>query len=439
MNSISPSRISERLRQAGPIAFSAWSITAAFLTYFCMYAFRKPFTAGTFEGPELWNVGYKTVLVTAQIAGYMLSKVVGIKVVSEMPAAKRTAGILLLIGIAEAALLLFAVTPVPWNFVWLFVNGLPLGLVFGLVLAFLEGRQQTEALSAGLCASFILASGVVKSVGRELILSYGVSEYWMPFITGLIFVVPLLIGVWMLNQIPQPSAEDVALRSSRPPMTGEERLALFRRHAAGLSGLLIIFVALTVLRSLRDDFAVEIWNDLGIRGEPKVFAQCEFWVTLAVTFVSGAAIVIRNNRRAFLMSLGLVGAGFAIVAAAVDAQQTGMISAFPFMVLLGLGMYIPYVVFHTTIFERLIAAFRETGNLGYLMYLADSLGYLGYILLMLAMNRVSGDVNYLQLLNWVSTTVTIGSIGILAFVSVHYSRRLPRDTETADGHIDPDS
>ncbi len=34
--------------------------------------------------------------------------------------------------------------------IMLFANGLPLGLVFGLVLAYLEGRRQTEALSAAL-------------------------------------------------------------------------------------------------------------------------------------------------------------------------------------------------------------------------------------------------------------------------------------------------
>ena len=61
----------------------------------------------------------------------------------------------------------------------------------------------------------------------------------------------------------------------------------------------------------------------------------------------------------------------------IKTQQTGAINAFPFMVLLGLSVCIPYVVFHTTIFERLTAAIRENGNPGYLMYLADSLGYLG--------------------------------------------------------------
>ena len=48
----------------------------------------------------------------------------------------------------------------------MFLNGLPLGMVFGLVVSYLEGRRQTEALAAALTASFIVSSGVVKSVGR---------------------------------------------------------------------------------------------------------------------------------------------------------------------------------------------------------------------------------------------------------------------------------
>ena len=209
-------------------------------------------------------------------------------------------------------------------------------------------------------------------------------------------------------------------------MTRSERRAFLRRHATGLSGLLFIFVLLTVLRSIRDDFAVEIWKNLGIDRKPDVFARSEFWVMIAVTAVSGAAIVIRNNRVAFLTSLMLVGLGFALILATVSGHRAGWLSPFPFMVLLGLGMYVPYVIFHTTIFERLIAASRETGNLGYLMYLADSLGYLGYVVLMIAKNCMSEDMNYLRLLNDASVLISVVALAVLAVVAVHYSRRLSR-------------
>ena len=86
--------ISKRLARAGPTSFSMYCIVAAFGTYFCMYAFRKPFTAATYEGIEWLGIGYKTILVAAQVFGYTLSKFIGIKVVSEMPARYRAIAIL---------------------------------------------------------------------------------------------------------------------------------------------------------------------------------------------------------------------------------------------------------------------------------------------------------------------------------------------------------
>ena len=133
---------------AGDLAFTAWCVTAAFGAYFCMYGFRKPFTAAGYEGQTAWGRDYKTVLVVAQVLGYTLSKFIGIPVVAGMRPERRAAGILVLIGTAHLALLLFAVTPFPLNVACLFLNGVPLGMVFGLVIGFLEGRKLTEALTA---------------------------------------------------------------------------------------------------------------------------------------------------------------------------------------------------------------------------------------------------------------------------------------------------
>src|SRR5262249_13152966 len=136
------------------------------------------------------DVGYKTVLITTQVLGYTLSKFVGIKVVAEVQRQHRVALLLALVAVAEVALLLLGLLPAPFNSIGLFLNGLALGMAFGLVLGQLEGRRHTEALAAGLCASFIVADGVTKSVGAFL-LKQGVSEYWMPFTAGLLFVPPL--------------------------------------------------------------------------------------------------------------------------------------------------------------------------------------------------------------------------------------------------------
>ena len=102
-----------------------------------MYAFRKPFTAATFDVVPGWHfaLDYKIALVIAQAVGYALSKLIGVKVISEIEPARRSAAIVGLIGAAWLALIAFALVPAPWNIAALFLNGLPLGMIWGLVFA----------------------------------------------------------------------------------------------------------------------------------------------------------------------------------------------------------------------------------------------------------------------------------------------------------------
>lgn len=420
------SRITKRLERANPGAFSAWCIVAAFGVYFCMYAFRKPFTAGTFENDMLWGVGYKTILVIAQVFGYALSKFVGIKVISEMTPGRRAVGILTLIGLAHLSLLLFGLTPPPYNFVFLFFNGLPLGMVFGLVLSFLEGRKLTEALIAGLCASFIVSSGVVKSVGRSLIVYGGVDEYWMPFLTGLVFLLPLLLFVWMLSQIPPPRDEDIRLRSERTPMLRSDRRRFFRSHALGIFLLVFTYALLTIIRSIRDDFAVEIWRELGEDGKPSIFTYTEMLVMLGVVGINGAAILIHNNRKALETAFATIVIGFVAIAVAIAGFQQGWLTGAAFMVLTGIGMYVPYVAFHTTLFERMIAVFRDKSNIGYLMYLADAFGYLTYVGVMLFRNFSQTSIHYLNFFVGISLLICVVSIMMILLCWAYFRHKMTR-------------
>jgi len=41
------------LRSGSRLGLSAWCLVAAFGTYFCMYAFRRPFTAAEYAGYSL--------------------------------------------------------------------------------------------------------------------------------------------------------------------------------------------------------------------------------------------------------------------------------------------------------------------------------------------------------------------------------------------------
>ncbi len=416
---------SNRRRQLFVAAF------AAFCTYFCMYAFRKPFTAGTYEDQELLGLGLKTVLVISQLAGYMLSKFIGIKIVSEMQSKYRAVAIVGLIVVAEIALVGFALAPIWLKVVMLFFNGLPLGMVFGLVLAYLEGRKQTEALSAALCASFIMSSGVVKSVGRWLVQQQGVSEFHMPMLTGLIFFIPLLFSVLLLQATPPPDDADRELRTERKPIDRAGRQQFLKAYWPGLSMMVFVYVALTVVRTARDDFGVEIWRDMGVDKTPSVFAASETIVAVCVTALNAAAIWISHNLSALRATVAMMCASFALVAGSALMQSSRLISPFEFMVLCGVGLYIPYVAFHTTLFERLIAASRHPSNLGFLMYFADAIGYLGYTVVMVLRTRLESPEIVLPFFRTALLVASACSIVALIIAMSYFHRVLSSEQQPA--------
>jgi hypothetical protein len=279
----------------------------------------------------------------------------------------------------------------------------------------------TELFVAGLCASFILADGVAKSVGA-LLLNAGVAERWMPSAAGLLFALPLVLCVWMLRQIPAPSAQDEVARAPRMPMSGVERLAMLRRHGVGLFGIVLAYLLITVLRSTRADFAPEIWQGLGLGNQPAIFTQSELWVTLAVVVANGLLVLVTDNRRALLTALGLAVGGLGVALLALAGNRVGALPPFAFMVLLGVGMYIPYVAVHTTIFERLMALTRERGNIGYLMYLADAAGYLGYAAVVLARSTFPSKADFLGYFVWLATGLLVSALVAMSGAWVYFAR-----------------
>ena len=197
-----PSRLTVWFSGASSWVFVCVASWAGFSTYFCMYAFRKPFTAATYEGSGLFaGVELKTALVVSQLLGYALSKFVGIKLCSEARPEHRRTMLVLLIALAEAALLLFAVLPPGGQVAVMFLNGLSLGMVWGLVVWHLEGRQTSEILLAALSCSFIVSSGAVKDAGRWLMSAWQVPEAWMPAAAGACFLPPFLASVWAVGPV----------------------------------------------------------------------------------------------------------------------------------------------------------------------------------------------------------------------------------------------
>jgi hypothetical protein len=418
-------KLQERLARANPIVFTAVAGLAGFCAYFSMYAFRKPFSAATFEAVPGWHfvLDYKIALVLAQVAGYALSKLIGIKVVSELSPARRGVAILLLIGISWLALVAFAVIPAPWNVTALFFNGLPLGMIWGLVFGYMEGRRVSEALGAILCASFILSSGVVKSVGAWLMNSAHVDRFWMPAAAGAAFFPLLLISVWVLGQLPPPSAADEAQRVRRAPMNAIERRAFLTLYGPGLVLLTVAYVLLTAFRDFRDNFAAEIWTALGYGKESGVFTQSELPVAVIALVALAAVMAVRDNLKALMVIHAIIVAGFLLLGGCALAFEAHLISPLAFMILAGAGLYMAYTPFNAMLFDRLVAFSGRVATAGFLIYVADASGYLGSAALLVWRNFGAVKMDWLRffILSAYATSV-VGAV-LSAAAAVYFLRQ----------------
>ena len=135
-------------KKLSDLLFIFYAGGAALLSYSLVYALRKPFTAATFDGMELFGMDYKVATSIIQIFGYMVSKFIGIKLISELKREGRLKFILVSIGVAELSLVLFGCLPRPFNVLALFFNGLSLGCMWGVIFSFLEGRRGTDLLAS---------------------------------------------------------------------------------------------------------------------------------------------------------------------------------------------------------------------------------------------------------------------------------------------------
>ncbi len=385
------------LEKAGPVFFTTFAGLAGFAAYFSMYAFRKPFSVALYDAVPGWQIAfdYKTALVLAQVAGYALSKMIGVKYIAEMNPARRCNAILVLIALAWVALLLFAVVPAPWNILTMFLNGMPLGMIWGLVFGFMEGRRTSEVLGAILCASFIVSSGAVKSVGKLLMDTWHVSPLWMPAATGFLFFPLLGVAVWALAQLPPPNAADELLRVRRAPMNGAARARFLKRYGSGIAMLVACYVLTTALRDFRDNFAAEIWNALGFANAAAVYTASELPVAVFALVSLGIVIVIRDNSRALFVIHAIVISGLVLLALSTAAFGAGLLSPIVWMVLSGAGLYAAYVPFNAMLFDRLVAFSGTVANAGFLIYIADACGYVGSCALLLWRNFGWTSLNWL--------------------------------------------
>lgn len=397
------------------VFFILYASLTAFIVYTCMYGVRKPYTVSTYEGLEQFGFSYKVILVSSQVFGYMLSKFIGIRFIAEVKPHSRPSFIISLILLGWLALFFFAIVPFQYKFIFLFFNGLPLGMIWGLVFGYLEGRRVTDILGAVLATSFIVSSGIAKTVGQYFLVKLSVDQWWMPFLVASVFLIPLFICTFFLSKIPAPDHEDCLQRTPRAPMYGKARIIFLKEYALLLVAPVLSYMLLTVLRDFSEDFIVELWNETGNSGQYLLFMQTSTISGFIVLFIVAGIVLLQNNFKAFSIIHLLVGLGFLGLIISTILFQQGWVDAVTWMLIATTALYLGYVACNSFFYERFVAAFQVKGNVGFLMYISDAFGYLGTVFVLLLKDYFNFHTNWVQF--FTTAFLSVGFLGI-SFISL---------------------
>lgn len=397
--------------------FVLWAGGTALLSYSLVYALRKPFTAAEFEGLQVAGMDYKIVVSIIQLIGYVCAKLLGIKYISELRPEGRLKFIIGSAALSELSLVAFGLLPTPYNIFALFFNGLSLGCMWGVIFSFLEGRRTTDILASIMGVSMALSSGVAKSLGLYALNDLGVSEFWMPALVGAVAFPLLCLMGWMMTKFPQPSAADIAARTKRVTLNGQQRWQLFKRFMPVLILLFGANLLLTVQRDIKEDFIVCIIDVSQVSSW--TFAYLDSMATLVLLGVFGMLAATGNHLRALCIILVLAAMGMGIIAFLGAEASTLHIPLTTWLFLQTFCIDIAYLSFQTIFFERFIACFKIKGNVGFFIITIDFVGYLGTLGLLLFKELKAPHIDWTSFYNGMS--VYVGVACCLAFaISIVY-------------------
>lgn len=414
-----------------------WAGGAALLSYSLVYALRKPYTAASFEGLTFMGSDYKVAVTTIQILGYVIAKFFGIKIISELKKENRFRFFVGSAILAELALVGFGLLEAPYNVAAMFVNGLSLGCMWGVIFSFIEGRKVTDILASLLGVSMVFSSGVAKSFGLFAMNKMQIDQFWMPAVIGG-FALPLLVFMgYMLKRLPQPTAEDIALRNERVVLDGKGRVALFRKYAPILTLLFIGNFMLLVLRDIKEDFLVNI---LDMSNQSSwLFARIDTIVTLIILGIFALFAFFRSNIRALLWLMTLVIAGCLTMTYVSFHYETLDLKPVTWLFIQSLSLYIAYLTFQTIFFDRFIACFRIKGNVGFFIALIDFIGYLGTVTLLSTKEFLNIELEWFALFNHIAGFVgaTCSILFIVASILIHRKYMQGLKLKNTDFYINP--
>jgi len=214
-------------------------------------------------------------------------------------------------------------------------------------------------------------------------------------------------------------------------MNATERSQFIRCFLPGIFLTLIIYVLLTVMRDVRDNFEVEIWAGLGVKSN-SIYTKIDSLISVIVLVAMSLLILVKKNLMAFKIIHLLIIAGCVLVGTSTFMFTHKMINPVSWMTMAGLGLYLGYVPYNAIFFERMIATFKYKSNVGFIMYVADAAGYLGSISVLLIKELGKPNISWSNFFKEGVMVVAVAG-GICAFLSLLYFSHIANRHKKEEG------
>jgi MFS family permease len=365
------------------------------------------------------NLEYKILLVTFFLVGYTVSKFYGIKFIPEVHPLKRGLWIIGLCGVAEVFLIIFGFVGYPFGFIPQLLAGVALGPMWGLTFSYLEGRQFSEVMAAGMGVSTIVSSGILKSISKGLLDTGWIGEYWMPPFVGAIFFPILLFFVFCLESLPEPSENDIDVKTERVQMDGDDRIRYIKEFWPAVITLTALYIFISAYRDTRDNFSVELYASLKVDEGAYIFTISEFIVGFSICIPIIVFTFMKISVWYLVAYFCLIWIGELTLLLWTILIDTGHMGGLYYMVLIGVSTYIAEMPFNGILGDLILALFKYKANSSLFMYITDSFGYAASFALILIKNLGSPNLSWGDFFIKCSYVV-VAVVMFLSFVSIAY-------------------
>jgi len=382
-----------------------------FCLYTFMYAIRRPFSALVYDNMILWGTNVKIWMVLAQLLGYTLSKFYGIRLLGKIKPEDRGIYLIAILSIATLPLFLLQYTPIeawPWL---MLLNGFPLGLVWGIVFSYVEGRKYTELIGTMLACTFVFSSGWVKSFGLYLqeLLTLKIEQ--VPFFTAITALIAAALVILILEKLPPPTIQDKQLRNERKPLSLEAQKNFLIDYGQILFPFVLIYGIFTIMRDFRDSFSAEMLKENAAYSNA-IFTNMELKVSVVLLCLVPLFSWIKSHHRAINLTVLSILVGVLVSLSSTILFTQDKISVTWLLMLTGGGFYLGYILINISVMDRLIGYSGQSGNSGFLIYIADSVGYLFSLII-----SSFALLNKLESVKWTTLYISVITFGtILVFI-----------------------